>query len=255
MSEKRTGGFGRLLTGAAWAALLLALWLWGHDIAEEPISTAPVTGDVKPSGRPPAHGLLPAHSPLPVAAPQTLAIRAMGLRAPIEGHGLDPQGGVEAPPYDRPNTVAWYKDGPAPGAVGAAVLVGHVDTKTSRGVFYELSTAKPGLKVNVVRKDGSTAEFTVEDVAVVPRDHFDADKAYGPKDPKRAELRLVTCGGEYDRERHEYTANVVVSAYLTGTAGAPAAPSPAGKPAEPARPAQPAQPQEQADEGDDPDAS
>ncbi|WP_171167339.1 class F sortase [Streptomyces sp. I05A-00742] len=255
MSEKRTGGFGRLLTGAAWVALLLALWLWGHDIAEEPISTAPVTGDVKPSSRPPAHGLPPAHSPLPGAGPQTLTIRSMGLRAPVEGHGLDPQGGVEAPPYDRPNTVAWYKDGPEPGTAGAAVLVGHVDTKTSRGVFYELSTARPGLKVNVVRKDGTTAEFTVEDVAVVPRDNFDANKAYGPRDPKRAELRLVTCGGEYDRERHEYTANVVVSAYLTGTGRAPADPVKPSKPAPPKQPAEKAETAETSGSGEESDES
>ncbi|MBH1936926.1 class F sortase [Streptomyces sp. AV19] len=241
MSEKRTGGFGRLLTGAAWLALLLALWLWGHGIAEEPISTAPLTGDVKPSGRPPAHGLPPAHPPLPGAGPQALAIRALGLRAPIEGHGLDPRGGVEPPADNKPQVVAWYKDGPEPGTSGAAVLVGHVDTKTSRAVFYELSSVRTGMKVTVSRADGTTAEFTVSDVAVVPKEHFDADRAYGPKDTKRAELRLVTCGGEYDRQRHEYTANVVVSAYLTG----------AGRTQPPAKPPAPlpAQTQEADDEG------
>ncbi|MEU8580034.1 class F sortase [Streptomyces sp. L500] len=218
MSEARTGGSNRrLLTGVAWVALLLALWLWGHDTVEEPIASAPRPGAVATEGRPPARGLPPAHEPLPGAGPLVLAIKAVGLKAPIEGHGLDPRGGVEPPPYERPNAVSWYQDGPAPGSTGTAVLVGHVDTQTSPAVFYELSSLKRGAKINVTRVDGSTAEFTVDDITVVDKDHWDDDKVYGPRDTNRAELRLITCGGEYDRAQHEYTANLVVSAYLTGT--------------------------------------
>ena len=68
----------------------------------------------------------------------------------------------------------------------------------------------------MVRTDGTVAEFTIDDVQVFTRDRFDAHKAYGPRKDGRAELRLITCGGTFDRASHEYTANVVVSAYLTG---------------------------------------
>ncbi len=67
----------------------------------------------------------------------------------------------------------------------------------------------------MVRDDGTVAEFTVDDVQVFPRDQLDARQAYGPRE-WRAELRLVTCGGTFDRASRTYTANVVVSAYLTG---------------------------------------
>ncbi|WP_414169778.1 class F sortase [Streptoverticillium reticulum] len=244
MSEARTGGFGRLLTGAAWTALLLALWLRGHDIAEEPISPAPRTGDAAAARSPARTGLPPAHGPLPGAGPQQLAIDAIGLTAPIEGHGLDPRGGVETPPFDRPNSVSWYQGGPQPGSEGAAILVGHVDTDKAPAVFYEIRFLKPGSAITVTRNDGTTARFTVEDVALVDKDHFDDDKVYGPHDPGRAELRLITCGGAYDRAHHEYAANVVVSAYLTGAAAkpAPAAPPPPAPPAPHAPPAPPAPP-------------
>ncbi len=76
---------------------------------------------------------------------------------------------------------------------------------------------KPGEQVEVVRDDGSVAEFTVDDVQVVTRERFDAGKAYGPRVAGRAELRLITCGGTYDQKTRSYSANVVVSAYLTGT--------------------------------------
>ncbi|MYV60994.1 class F sortase, partial [Streptomyces sp. SID4931] len=45
--------------------------------------------------------------------------------------------------------------------------------------------------------------------------------AYGPREDGRAELRLITCGGTYDHKTRSYTANVVVSAYLTGARGVP----------------------------------
>jgi hypothetical protein len=69
----------------------------------------------------------------------------------------------------------------------------------------------------VTRDDGRVAQFTVEDVEVLDRGHFDARQAYGQREPGRAELRLITCGGTYDRASGTYAANVVVSAYLTSS--------------------------------------
>jgi hypothetical protein len=140
----------------------------------------------------------------------------MGIQAPVMPRGLDAKGAVDPPPYDRPGTVGWWSGGAQPGAAGAALLVGHVDTKSKPAVFYGLSTARPGDRIRVVRADGSVAEFTVEDVRVHERDGFDPHAAYGPRVRGRAELRLVTCGGTYDKAAKTYTANVVVSAYLTG---------------------------------------
>lgn len=68
----------------------------------------------------------------------------------------------------------------------------------------------------MTRTDGTVAEFTIDDVQVFTRERFNARKAYGPRKDGRAELRLITCGGTYDRASKSYTANVVVSAYLTG---------------------------------------
>ncbi|MBT2387250.1 class F sortase [Streptomyces sp. ISL-11] len=231
MSDTRAGGRNRLLTGAAWAALLLALCLFGSGTTDDEPGTenAPPTTRAAATGRPPAHGLPPVHEPLPGAGPLKLSIKAIGLQAPVEGHGLDPLGGVEAPPYDRANSVAWYQEGPQPGTPGAAVIVGHVDTQKAPAVFAGLSILKRGNKIRVDRTDGITAEFTIDDISLVPNDQFDADKVYGPREQDRAELRLITCGGVYDRTRRAYNANLVVSAYLTGSETKE---PPAGSPAE-----------------------
>ncbi|MFI6248294.1 class F sortase [Streptomyces sp. NPDC051016] len=215
----RPAGTGRLLTGVAWAILLLGLWLWGRGVTEVPDGmTGATTGDVAAVGRPLGAELPPAARPLTSAAPQRIDIPDLGVQAPVVARGLDPDGGVDPPPFDQPGVVGWYGSGTEPGAAGTAVLVGHVDTETRPAVFYKISALHPGETVRVVRADGTVAEFTVDDIRVLPRDHFDAEQAYGTRESGRAELRLITCGGTFDRTTHSYTANVVVSAYLTGTA-------------------------------------
>ncbi|MFD7444651.1 class F sortase [Streptomyces sp. NPDC059909] len=219
-SGGRTSGTGRLLTGVAWAVLLLGLWLWGREATEGPGSTsAPTTGDVAAVGRPPGVPLPPARRPLRPAQPSKVEIPSIGITAPVMARGLDATGAVDPPPYAMPQTVGWFGTGTLPGAEGAALFVGHVDTRTKPAVFYGLSAARPGQKVRVTRTDGSVAEFTIDDVQVFDRDRFDARKVYGARQPGRAELRLITCGGAYDRVSGSYTANVVVSAYLTDARG------------------------------------
>jgi sortase (surface protein transpeptidase) len=212
----RSAGTGRLLTGVAWAVLLLGLWLWGRGASDGPRrSSAPTTGDVAAVGRPLGVQLPPAHEPLGAAAPQRVEIPSIGVRAPVVRRGLDTTGAIDPPPYGMPQSVGWFAKGTQPGTRGAALFVGHVDTETKPAVFYGLSAARTGEKVRVTRSDGTIAEFTIDDVQVFTRERFDAEKAYGPRKDGRAELRLITCGGTYDRKSHAYTANVVVSAYLT----------------------------------------
>ncbi|MFI9036068.1 class F sortase [Streptomyces sp. NPDC053726] len=213
----RPEGRGRLLTGVAWAVLLTGLWLWGRDITDgSGASSAPTTGDIAAVGRPLGVPLPPPHDPIEGAAPKRVEIPSIGIKAPVVARGLDKDGAIEPPPFDTPQTVGWYGDGTEPGAKGPALFVGHVDTETRQAVFYGLSAARPGAKVEVTRADGTVAEFTIDDVQVFTRERFNADKAYGPRKNGRAELRLITCGGTYDRASQSYDANVVVSAYLTG---------------------------------------
>ncbi|GGP88148.1 class F sortase [Streptomyces griseomycini] len=225
-----SSGTGRLLAGAAWLVLLLGLWLWGRETTGVPSGTSgPTTGDMAAAGRPPQVELPPAHRPMGTAPPQRLDIPALGVRAPVIARGLDGRGAPEPPPFDLPGVVGWYADGAAPGAAGTALMVGHVDTETRPAVFHEVGTLRPGQGIRVVRADGGVAEFTVEDVRVVDRDDFDARQAYGPRRAGRAELRLVTCGGSFDRASGHYTANVIVSAYLTGTTTGATAGTPTGR--------------------------
>ncbi|MFG2496752.1 class F sortase [Streptomyces sp. NPDC048441] len=217
--HERPTGHGRFLTGLAWALLLVGLWLWGSEITDVRGGVSePTNGDVAAVGRPFGVELPDAHEPLAPARPQRVDVPSLKVRAPVIARGLDQEGAIDPPSFEQAGDVGWYAGGTRPGAVGTSLFVGHVDTETRPAVFYDLSAVRPGEKVRVTRDDGSVAVFTVDDVQVLSRDRFDAKKAYGPHEKGRAELRLITCGGTFDRAARTYSANVVVSAYLTGVA-------------------------------------
>ncbi|MFB8400581.1 class F sortase [Streptomyces sp. NPDC055912] len=153
-----------------------------------------------------------AHAPLARSRPVRIAVPALFVEAPLTSLGLDARGRLGAPPLDRPMTAGWHKAGPSPGEAGTAVLVGHRDTLTGPAVFLNLKALRRGDSVKITRADRSTAVFTVDEVNTYAKDAFPDDKVYGSTD--RPELRLITCGGRFDRKTG-YAANVIAFAHLT----------------------------------------
>jgi len=68
------------------------------------------------------------------------------------------------------------------------------------------------------RSDGVVAEFTVDGVEQVSKKTFPTERVYG--NTTEAALRLITCGGVYDRKRHGYSDNIIVYATLSNTRAA-----------------------------------
>jgi hypothetical protein len=148
-----------------------------------------------------------AAEPAGAAPPVHLSVPEVGVDAALTGAGLD--AGALVPPAD-PALAGWYTGGPVPGLPGPAVITGHVDWAGRPGVFARLDELRPGAEVLVGRADGSTARFTVTRVVHRAKTDFPIEEVYAPT--SSAELRLITCGGEFDRSRGSYTDNVVVFA-------------------------------------------
>ncbi|WP_425586315.1 class F sortase [Streptomyces sannanensis] len=153
--------------------------------------------------------------PLPPSDPVRIRIPAIRVDAPVTRLGLRAGGSLEAPPAGNRNLAGWYRGGPAPGAKGASIIAGHVDTAEGPAVFYNLGTLKKGTRIEITRKDGRTAAFAVDAVEVFDNNAFPDRKVYGAT--VRPELRVITCGGGFDA-RTGYQANVVAFAHLTGEA-------------------------------------
>ena len=147
-------------------------------------------------------------SPPPAARPVSLTIPLIGVKTQLVKLGLTADGALQVP---SSTTVAgWYTGAPRPGDIGSAVIVGHVDSLTGPGVFYRLSELRPGNRIFVLRADGTTVAFRVTAVRDYQKDHFPTHDVYGPTPD--AELRLITCGGDFNAATGHYLSNVVVYA-------------------------------------------
>lgn len=152
--------------------------------------------------------------PMPPSTPRTVRIPRIEVEAPLVGHGLDEDGSLQVPPEEKPDVAAWYHGGVTPGAVGTALINGHVDSGTGPAVFYRLGALHPGDVVEIDRADGRTAVFTVNAIEVFDRADFPDELVYSHGE--RPELRLLTCGGGFSSAAGGYLGNVVVFAHLTG---------------------------------------
>jgi sortase (surface protein transpeptidase) len=146
-----------------------------------------------------------------VAVPVRLRIPAVGIDTGLQRLGRSADGTIGVP--DSPSTAGWYQDGPRPGQPGPAVIVGHVDSINGPGVFFRLAELSHGAMVHVDRADGGTTSFVVSDVHQVAKSSFPTDLVYAPT--LEPSLRLVTCGGSFDRHVRKYRDNVVVFAIPT----------------------------------------
>ncbi|MFE0462980.1 class F sortase, partial [Kitasatospora sp. NPDC058965] len=176
-------------------------------------TTAPAAG--RAAGRDP--GKPPADAPAPDrhAPPVRLRIPRIGVDTAVTDVQVESDGHLAAPA--TPEAVGWWSNGPAPGGAGNAILVGHVDSLTGPAVFAGLSELRPGDSIEVAEADGATVTFAVQALRGFTKDDFPDDLVYGPSAVPG--LRLITCGGAYDRDAHAYLSNLVVFA-------APAGPSP-----------------------------
>lgn len=196
--------------------------------------TVPTT--VKAAGWP-----RPVHSTAGSARPLRVVVPRAGVDAPVVSISTEKGGKLSAPPLAEPTVVGWDRTGPAPGEDGSAVLVGHLDTKTGPAVFARLSAVKKGDTVAVVRSDDRVVVFRATAVDQVGKSDFPVRKVFG--NATKPGIRLVTCGGRFDRAKHSYEDNLIVygeqvATYRVTDLAAPKRPGTALDPPSPAAPSQ-----------------
>ncbi|MGY5031732.1 class F sortase [Streptomyces sp. 900116325] len=213
--------FGRtLLWPAAAAGLGLLMIFNSFSTAEDNKPPAiPSMAAPAPAAAPPAPSAAASPSPtglfMPRSKPTKLQIPSIAVNAPFTPLSIGANGQLNPPPPNDTNLVGWYKGGVTPGERGSAIVAGHVDTTTGPAVFLQLQFVKQGATVDITRADGSVATFKVDSVEKFSKANFPDDLVYA--DTPDAQLRLITCGGTYDRKAKDYKDNVVVFAHLDST--------------------------------------
>jgi hypothetical protein len=193
---------------------------------QPPLSTAdalrpPATAAASVSAPPAApHAVTPVVGlVLPASAPVAINIPAIGVNSRLQSLGQNADGSMQvpAPGSSRYNLAGWYRYSPTPGALGPAVIVGHLDSVNGPSVFFRLGALRPHDTVLIRRADGSVAVFTVDQVRRYPKSNFPTQLVYG--NTNHAALHLITCGGSIDPATGHYRDNIVVLASLVRAIG------------------------------------
>lgn len=147
-------------------------------------------------------------------AVEPLRVRIPGIEvdAPIIELGLNGDGTLEVP-SDFDDT-GWYTGRSVPGELGPSVVVGHVDSTRGPAVFFRLRDLEVGDRIQIDRSDGLVAWFEVTETILVDKDEFPTDDVYDATETP--ELRLITCGGGFDRGERSYLGNLIVYAEHIG---------------------------------------
>ena len=193
-SRRRSPRFAAWGCGALLAGCLLLVGcqaLGGEPRHAEPVPPTRATGAVS-SGR-----------------PVSIQIPAIGVDARVVAVGLGPDRSVEVPAVDL---AGWYEPGPRPGEAGPAVIVGHVDSRRAPAVFFRLGQLRRGDRIVVGRARGGARSFAVERVERQPKQVLPVARIWNPT--RRPVLRLITCGGSFDRATGHYRDNLIVYAGL-----------------------------------------
>lgn len=212
------------LTGAA-----LLMTAWQAQPPRPPVTpTASAAGTIPPAhtraptpAKTPVTGRhAPATSPVPLTLPRSvpLSVRvpAIGVRSGLVPLGLRPDQSIEVPTDFA--DAGWYVGAPTPGQLGPAVVLGHIDSYRGPAVFFRLAALRPGDQIIVNRADRTDAAFSVDAIRQYPKNHFPTKDVYG--DIGYAGLRLISCGGQFDKTARSYDDNIVVFAHLTARSAA-----------------------------------
>jgi len=141
--------------------------------------------------------------------PVRLIIPTIGINAPVESVGTQPNADLATPTKNPWVDVGWYNLGPKPGERGSAVIDGHLDRPGGfPAVFWYLRDLQVGDEVLVRSNSGKTLRFQVTRIAF-----------YAPQDAPIQDifgnwggtyLNLITCAGDWIPSQHQTNLRLVV---------------------------------------------
>ncbi|UDY38058.1 class F sortase [Dermatobacter hominis] len=185
------------------------------DLVGAPLTTTSTTAGIQLGGPaseatttlPPV--LQPASAPVALPGlPARIAIPALGVDDPVVPVGATPDGRMAVPGVAE---AGWWSPGPRPGSGhGSSVVAAHVDYDGRPGVFRDLQRLEAGTEVVVTDDAGTAHRYVVRERFQVSKEQLPRGELFRTGGPPV--LTLITCGGEFDRDRRHYDDNIVIRA-------------------------------------------
>jgi LPXTG-site transpeptidase (sortase) family protein len=144
--------------------------------------------------------------------PKYIRLPSIGAEGYIQAVGLDQNGAVAAP--NNVSLAGWYANMLAPGQSGLSIIDGHVDGKTTRGIFYDLHKLAAGDAFEVDLANGQVVHFAVKSVRQVAVSDA-ASQLFARDNDIAGQLNLITCGGTFNHAKGVYNDRVIVVAAQT----------------------------------------
>ena len=152
-------------------------------------------------------------------------IPTLGVDAPLGGRVVGTDGLMKVPA--GPADVVWYDFsrwpglGGVPGAGGNAVFSGHVDYAAripyanvnyrGRGVLYGLGLLANGDEIEV-EWFGRKLKYAVISRQTVSAERANWNEIFATRAQNRDSITLITCAGQFDATKQEYSDRVIVQA-------------------------------------------
>lgn len=164
----------------------------------------PTSESAEVTKRPPERGQV-------AVQPTELIIPSIELNAKIVPVGITARGNMATP--NNFADVGWYEFGPVPGALGSAVLAGHVNDRLNLpAVFGNLEDLKEGDDIYITTALGERLHFVVDRSAVYDF-NARADDVFNESGDEL--LKLITCYGEWLPTAKTHDKRLVVTAVFS----------------------------------------
>jgi LPXTG-site transpeptidase (sortase) family protein len=124
-------------------------------------------------------------------------IPAVRIHAIVEPVSVPDKGQMDVPRSTE--LVGYLSSGVLPGAIGNAIMDGHVDNYKGPAVFFQLKKLKKGNVVIVKNNKECKIQFVVESVEIFKKSEAPIQKFFGAENESR--LNLITCTGKYSSKK------------------------------------------------------
>jgi LPXTG-site transpeptidase (sortase) family protein len=195
-----------IVLGTLVVAVGVSLSAQAPDTQAEPI----VDASNAPLPREKQSALAPTSSRKQMPRPVRIVIPSIGLSAPVVPLGLNRDRTLQVPRHF--GDTGWFRGGPEPGEPGAAVIVGHVASRSGPAVFYRLREVRVGDMVTIRLQGGSTVRYVANSMVRVRKSRFPSNRVYART--KQPTLRLITCAGKLNLTTGRHPDNYIVFASI-----------------------------------------